>query len=190
MNEIGDWLLTQLEDRGWSQAELARRSEISQPALSRIISGTQQAGPDACVAVARAFGEPPEKVFRLAGLLPPLPPPVAEEHEALAILRNLPGQARTLVMTQLRALAGRPTYPAVAEPAPQYNTPPLGEGHDVPIAGEGESSLDRQLLREFQSLPEEWQTEALEEIKRLRRLSRRVRIIGDDEEEEEEKENL
>ena len=44
------------------------------------MSGNRRAGPDICKAVAQALGEPPEKVFRLAGLLPPLP---GEEDELI-----------------------------------------------------------------------------------------------------------
>ena len=70
METIGTWLLQELETRGWSQSELARRAHLGNATLSRIISGSRQAGPDAALQIARALGEAPENVFRLAGLLP------------------------------------------------------------------------------------------------------------------------
>lgn len=73
MENFGDWLLAQLETRGWSQSELARRAGLGNATLSRIISGLRRAGPDAALSIAETLGEPPEKVFRLAGLLPPWP---------------------------------------------------------------------------------------------------------------------
>jgi transcriptional regulator with XRE-family HTH domain len=85
--EFSSWLLAQLEARGWTQSELARRSRISQPTLSRISTGTRQVGPDAALAIARALGESPVKVFRLAKLLSPaLPDPLADDVEALTLL--------------------------------------------------------------------------------------------------------
>jgi transcriptional regulator with XRE-family HTH domain len=71
---FGEWILKELENRGWTQAELSRRAEIADATLSRIISGMRQAGPEAALAIARALGEPPEKIFRLAGILPSRPP--------------------------------------------------------------------------------------------------------------------
>src|SRR5574343_468585 len=67
MEAIGDWILRQLEDRGWTQAELARRAKIADATLSRIIAGTRDAGPESALAIAHALGEYPEKVYRLAG---------------------------------------------------------------------------------------------------------------------------
>lgn len=68
------WLQQELDKRGWDQNELAKRSEragykISQSQLSRIMSGERQAGPDACIAIAYAFGIPREEVFRMRGWL-------------------------------------------------------------------------------------------------------------------------
>jgi transcriptional regulator with XRE-family HTH domain len=65
-----DWLEEEMNRRGWTQAELARRSHISQPTLSRIVTETRQVGPDVALAIAHALGESPVKVYRMAGLLP------------------------------------------------------------------------------------------------------------------------
>jgi hypothetical protein len=67
-----------------------------------------------CNALARALDEPPERIFRLAGLLPPLPPEVEEEREAVRILRGLSPDLREAAMRMLRGL--RPG--AVPPPAP------------------------------------------------------------------------
>lgn len=88
METFGDWLTTQLDEKGWSQAELARRAHISQPTLSRIISGLRQVGPDAAAAIARALGQPPEKVFRLAGLLPGRLFPPSGENQGKGAVAN------------------------------------------------------------------------------------------------------
>lgn len=104
MNDFVTWLNQEIEDRGWTYADVARQGGISKSMISRVVSGQNRPGPDFCKAVARAFRVPDEQVFRRAGLLDPLLPPVAEEQEAIRILRKLPASTRTTVMTMLRSL--------------------------------------------------------------------------------------
>lgn len=66
------WLKLELEKRSWKQADLVRASGLSDGAISHILNGTRQAGPEVCRALAHAFVFPPEHIFRLAGLLPPI----------------------------------------------------------------------------------------------------------------------
>ncbi len=72
---FSDWLEKEIEKRGWSMSELARRSNVSRPAISRVVSGERGAGSALCRAIAQAFDMPEEKVFRIAGLLSELPAP-------------------------------------------------------------------------------------------------------------------
>lgn len=67
--KLNEWIIRQLEERGWSQRELGRRSGFSGPHVSNVLQGQAPASWDFCAAVARVFEERPEKVFRLAGLL-------------------------------------------------------------------------------------------------------------------------
>lgn len=140
------------------------------------MTGRSFAGWDFCVGIARALEEPPEKLFRLAGLLPKLPPAVEEEREALGILRQLPAATRQNALAMLRALASTRNpvpLPAIAEAPTPYNPT--------------EDQLERDLLLEFRKLPDQWQQEALRELERLHRLSTlQVRIIGDESEEQSE----
>jgi len=110
MGALEEWLLEQIEERGWTQAELARRAGLAQSTLNRIINETRQLGPDAALAIARALGERPETVYRLAGLLPPAP--VADDElklmvqEIAEILAGLPdGPIRNEAMAGLLAIA-------------------------------------------------------------------------------------
>ena len=108
MASFGEWLLEQLKNRGWTQAELARRAHISQPTLSRIIAETRRVGPDAALAIARALGESPVTVYRLAGLLPPAPPQSEAEkvREIVEILASVPeGPMRDEAIEAMRAIA-------------------------------------------------------------------------------------
>ncbi len=68
---FADWLQQELQNRGWNQAELARRSGITTAQVSRVMTGEQHPGPEVGRKIARALRIPPEEVFRRAGLLPP-----------------------------------------------------------------------------------------------------------------------
>ena len=108
METIGEWLLTELEIRGWPQAELARRAGLGNSTLSRIISGDRQLGAEAALAIARALAEDPVRVFRVAGLLPPAPSKarLEEFREIAEILASLPdGPIRSEAMAAIRAIA-------------------------------------------------------------------------------------
>lgn len=56
---------------------------MSHATISKALSGQVKVTFDFCAAIAKAFGEPPEKVFRLAGLLASLPDPTEEEEHTL-----------------------------------------------------------------------------------------------------------
>jgi transcriptional regulator with XRE-family HTH domain len=69
--KLPDWLFRQLKKYGWSHGELARRSEISRPLVSQVISGNIPPSADFCLKIASALGKDPKKVLKKAGLLPP-----------------------------------------------------------------------------------------------------------------------
>jgi len=71
--DFGSNLTKLLEQKGWSQAELARRTGRSRTAISDIISGKRAIGRDLALDIADALNIPPAEMFRLAGLLPANP---------------------------------------------------------------------------------------------------------------------
>lgn len=62
-----------MNDKQWSQAELARRSGLSRTSISYVISGQANPGDALCRAIAKAFQIPIDDVYRVAGLLPVKP---------------------------------------------------------------------------------------------------------------------
>jgi hypothetical protein len=76
--------------------------------------------------------ESPEKLMRLADLLPPLPPPVEDEQEAVEILRAIPNEVRAVVMSIVRALksesgpllGSEPVEAEEPEPEPEPESDP------------------------------------------------------------------
>ncbi len=69
-NKLVTYLNAELKERGWSLRELARRSGLSHTIISLALNEQRSMTFETVDAIARALGEPPEKLFRMAGLLP------------------------------------------------------------------------------------------------------------------------
>jgi len=89
-----EWLKDEIQQRGWTDGETARKSEIAGATLSKILNLQAQPGVDFCNGIARAFKVPPEDVFRRAGLLPKLP-------EGNEIVRTILLRLRELQMDRM-----------------------------------------------------------------------------------------
>ena len=64
------WLIGELNTRGWSQRELARRADLTSTTVSDVVNGKRKPTYEFCAAIAKPLGKRPEELFRLAGLLP------------------------------------------------------------------------------------------------------------------------
>ena len=62
------WVSDELQQRGWSQAELARRGKFSTGTLSRIMNRERMPGVETCQAIAHAFNMRDTDVMQIAGL--------------------------------------------------------------------------------------------------------------------------
>ena len=89
-NMFSEWLMNELNNRNINQSELARLSGVSRGAISHIINGVRQPGPDICDAIANALNLAPETVFRAAGLLPPKPEVDQKIEDLNHLMRELP----------------------------------------------------------------------------------------------------
>lgn len=102
-DELRAWLPKELEQRGWSYSELARRTGLSQSLVSKTLLGERHPSADFCVKVAQALGEPPEKVLRLAGILPT--GPASDEdtlQELIELARSLPPEDQKEILEYVR----------------------------------------------------------------------------------------
>lgn len=63
------WLREQMEARGWTQAELARQANVSNQAVSVVLSGKQRPGPLFCRGIAAALKMGELEVLERAGIL-------------------------------------------------------------------------------------------------------------------------
>lgn len=114
MTDFVRWVLEEMERRGWRQAELARRANISASHISRMLSGEAQIGIDAAQGIAQAFGMTLEDILRLAGILPVKvqflrePGPdylVANDAHLLDLWHALTDDDRIILLTLIERLA-------------------------------------------------------------------------------------
>ena len=88
-NNLSTWILSQLDERGWSQSELARRSGLTRTTISKIISEQSSLGIDSMTGLAKAFRLPVTEILQQAGLIPKIPEATAKEEQILFMFRQM-----------------------------------------------------------------------------------------------------
>ena len=176
------WLIRELDDRGWSHRELAKRAKVSQTTVSQVIAGNRQPTWDFCAKIALPLDQNVDSIFVLAGLKRPLPPAVKEEQEVLGIVRNLPPELRRTAANVLRSLVPpRDEH----QRAGAYEE---REGYDLPVTYQRPpellrlSNTERELVETFRQASPGWQKFWLEEVRRIERIQE---LMAEEEEEEE-----
>ena len=101
---FGKWLLGELDRRRWSMREFARRCDVSESTVSRIVSGKRNPSSELCRKMAEVLQLPPERVFREAGLLPHSPGDSPAAKEALYLFGQLPEDERLRILLIMRTL--------------------------------------------------------------------------------------
>jgi transcriptional regulator with XRE-family HTH domain len=104
IRELSSWIIAEIDSRGWSIRQLARRAELSHATINDVVSGNTRPGFKFCVGIAHALNVPPEDVLRRAGLLPAIPEEVHEREELLHYFTALPADDRQRVVILARAL--------------------------------------------------------------------------------------
>ena len=100
--KFNDWLLQQLKERDWSQADLSRASGLTRSVISKYMTGRI---PDeaALTKIAKAFKLPPEFVFEKAGLLPPRTDLSPIDRVIMDLVKNLPENDKKAFQAMLEA---------------------------------------------------------------------------------------
>lgn len=70
---FAEFLQDELDTRGWKASDLVKRSKLSPAIISRALNSERLPSPESLSAIASALGYPPERLFRIAGILPPKP---------------------------------------------------------------------------------------------------------------------
>lgn len=97
--EFSDWLRIQLQDKGWTNAELARRVGVSQTYIGNLVRGyspntkSGKARPSVAVVdrMAKALNIPLDEARLVAGYAPQLDRPVSAKEAIELIRRMIPG---------------------------------------------------------------------------------------------------
>lgn len=106
IEDFGTWLKSELDVRGWRQADLAKAANLHSGSVSNVLNGQRRPGPDFVMGVARALKLPAEEVFRRAGLLPPRPAVGGGGlvEEAVDVLKRLPADKQQEALNYIRYL--------------------------------------------------------------------------------------
>ena len=86
---FSEWLNSELNKRGMSQADLARITGLTRGGISNLVNQVREPDPKTLTAIAEAWGLDEVSVFRIAGLLPAKPAADEKIDEALHILSML-----------------------------------------------------------------------------------------------------
>lgn len=103
MEDFASWLNQELERRGWSRSEAARRGGFSPSMIDKVVNGYARPGLDFCRGISRAFGMPLEEVFRRAGILPARED-AAGSDELILYYREMPPEDRRRLLAIARTL--------------------------------------------------------------------------------------
>lgn len=98
------WLQAHMNQRGWSQSDMARASGINRAVINKVLSSQSKPAPETLESIARALRLPQETVFRAAGLLPPSPSSDPWLDEQNYRLQKLTGLRRSLAERLLKGL--------------------------------------------------------------------------------------
>ena len=82
-------IIDEISKRGWSIRELAKRADLAHGTVNSVLAQKSKPGITFCNGIARALKEPPERIFRLAGILPPVIIGQEREKELLDLFRHL-----------------------------------------------------------------------------------------------------
>jgi len=98
-NSFGEWLLLTLEEKRWSQSDLARAAKskgfhLSKGAISDVISGRRSPGQRFLKGVAAGLDKPVDEVYRAAKFLPPVTIKDALINRILHALETLPPEEK------------------------------------------------------------------------------------------------
>ena len=68
--EFASWLQQEMNKRGLSNSELARRAGVTRGAIGNVLRGDRNVGSELCLAIAKGLKIPADVIFQKAGLLP------------------------------------------------------------------------------------------------------------------------
>lgn len=107
MDTFSVWLQQEMDSRGWNQADLHRKADLSRTVISDVLTGKVKPGFEFCVKVGKAFHIPGELVMQKAELLPKTSSKNEEHLELQGLYEALNAQDRETVLNMMRFLLSK-----------------------------------------------------------------------------------
>jgi transcriptional regulator with XRE-family HTH domain len=102
---FADWLISEMNQLGWSQSDLAREAGLGRGVINKITNHiNKKPDPETCKAIARGLRMSPITVFIAAGLLPPMPERSSDFDDLDTIYADLRQEKRKELLVIARAL--------------------------------------------------------------------------------------
>jgi transcriptional regulator with XRE-family HTH domain len=101
METFSTWLLQLMKERGWNQAELARKSGLSRSIISDVLAEKVSPGFEFCIGIGAAFHIPAEQVMRIARLLVPAPPKTEQSEQLFYMFNQLNDKDRQTILDMM-----------------------------------------------------------------------------------------
>lgn len=102
---FSEWLSQKMNLENITQADLARMAGLSTGAISNLINQVRSPSPEALRKIAKALNVSPDRIFRIAGLLPPESPKDELTEEAEFLFSQLSLYQRRQAVKFIRFLA-------------------------------------------------------------------------------------
>ena len=115
-SKLDQWLIQELENRGWSIRELARRAQLSHGTINSVLAGRSKPGIDFCLGIAKALHIDPVQAFRMAGILPQEPEETVSVRELVFLFDQLDEETKEEAIDYLRFLRERRNQKSVQTP--------------------------------------------------------------------------
>ncbi|HQN68836.1 MAG TPA: helix-turn-helix transcriptional regulator [Anaerolineaceae bacterium] len=102
--QFAKWINNFIQNKGWTQAELARRANLSKASISDISSGKIIPGFDTCIKLAKAMSISPQDVLRKANLLPSVSSSQEEQENLIFLFDSLTPEKKAMLLSYAKFL--------------------------------------------------------------------------------------
>lgn len=107
VEDFYNFIEEELKKRDWTWYELGRRARLSDGTISNIRTGARGVGKKTLNGIARALSIPTEQVYRLAGLLPPVPESTEQTEQLLHSFNQLNETDKQTVLDMIEFLLSK-----------------------------------------------------------------------------------
>ena len=101
-SEFVDWLESELNNREWNPADLAKKSGVDSGVISRVLSRERGIGNSTLKSIAVALGYPDVYVFRKAGIIDPVTKATEQTDLLISLFDQFPDDEKEELLTYMQ----------------------------------------------------------------------------------------